>query len=880
MVIGERLGSYEVLAKLGEGGMGEVYRATDVVLKRQVALKVLPPEVANDPDRVARFQREAELLASLNHPNIAHLYGLERSGGTLALVMELVEGSTLADRIANGRLPIDEALPIATQIAEALEAAHEHGIIHRDLKPANIKVRDDGTVKVLDFGLAKAMEPAGGGVRGGAVGVTNSPTITSPALMTGVGMLLGTAAYMSPEQAKGRAADRRSDLWAFGCVLYEMLSGARAFPGDDLAETLASVIKGEPDWSRLPADTPSSVLGLLRRCLVKDPRGRLADASTARLELQDSSREAAPVPVPRGLNRERLVWGAIVSVLAVTAAWLSLSGRRQQVAAPEMRLEISTPPTTDPRSFALSPDGKYLAFVATADGQPALWVRALDDTAPHALAGTAGASHPFWSPDSHSLGFFADGRLKRIERDGTALQMLTTAPSALGGTWNRDNVIVYSPSLNRPLFSVSARGGEAAAIIQPSASEAPFDRFPEFLPDGRRFLYRAVGPSGRPGIYLGELGRTSGTFLMDAEGALPVNGSSLLFTRQGELFAQAFDPEHAVLTGEPQPLAAGLFDAPNVRAPMSASSTGVIAYRVGRGRSARQLVWFDRTGRELSRLGEPDQTELSDPVMSPDGTQVVAMRNPTGPRSLWLFDLDRGFPTNLASPGAFPVWSRDGQRIAYSGSAGAGPISVKTKSLNGGPDETLSTVDGEGVGVLEDWSSDGRYLLVARYTPPALSPHLWSVPLFGDRRPFRVTQSAGIETRAQFSPDSKWVLYESDDSGRREIYLQSFPSGARKWPVSTAGGYQARWRRDGHEIFYIGLDRRLMAVSVRLDDGGQRTIGTPTPLFTTHVLGEVNDAFRQQYVVDAKSERFLINSTVDPPEQSPITLLLNLTPRR
>ncbi|MGH9385770.1 MAG: protein kinase domain-containing protein [Vicinamibacterales bacterium] len=500
---GTRLGPYEIVDALGAGGMGEVYRATDTKLKRQVAIKTLPPSLAADPDRLARFQREAEVLAALNHPHIAAIYGLEEADGAKALVMELVEGPTLADRVARGPIPLDEALPIAGQITEALEAAHDQGIVHRDLKPANIKVRSDGTVKVLDFGLAKALDPAFG-IGHPATSTENSPTITSPVhlrqgyggqAVTNLGVILGTASYMSPEQARGKPLDKRTDIWAFGCVLAEMLSGKRTFPGDDVSDVLASVLAREPELAGLPSTVPLSIRRLLRRCLQKDRNERLRDIGDARIEIRDamSSTEPEAPGVPVYGNRERLAWIAALATLALALAASLIIGRRVGSVAPEMRVEINTPPTTVPLSFAISPDGRSLAFVATSDGQSQVWLRSLESGAARAIAGTEGAQHPFWSPDNRSVGFFAAGRLRRLDVEGGSVQTLANVAGE-GGAWNRDGAILFA-RLGRPIQRVPSTGGEPVALTGLAQQGSVFSA--QFLPDGRHFLYFVRGnPEG------------------------------------------------------------------------------------------------------------------------------------------------------------------------------------------------------------------------------------------------------------------------------------------------------------------------------------------------------------------------------------------------
>jgi eukaryotic-like serine/threonine-protein kinase len=535
---GARLGPYAISASIGAGGMGEVYRATDTTLGRQVAIKILPDAFASDPERLARFEREAKTLASLNHPNIAQIYGFEKSNDLHALVMELVEGPTLADRIERGPIPVDEALPIAKQIAEALEAAHGQGIIHRDLKPANIKVRPDGIVKVLDFGLAKLAE-TGGTAAANSVMMSNSPTITSPALMTGVGMLLGTASYMSPDQAKGRSVDKRADVWAFGCVLYEMLTGRRAFAGDDVSDTLANVLKTQPDWNALPQETPLSIRRLLRRCLEKDPKRRLHDIADACLEIDDAQSGSIETGLAGSTTsnfRQRLAWvvaglGALIAVVATV--WAARTSSLDSL--PEMHVDIVTPETSDPVSLALSPDGRQLVFAAVLAGRPSLWLRTLNSATERRLEGTDGARYPFWSPDSASVGFFADNRLKTVDVSTGAVKVLVNATPGRGGTWNRDGVILYSSAQNQTLFRISAAGGERVAGVTRLEGQQSGHCFPQFLPDGRHFFFYAEGPPEAKGVYLGELDGSGPRRLIDADSVPVYVSGRLLFVRQGSL---------------------------------------------------------------------------------------------------------------------------------------------------------------------------------------------------------------------------------------------------------------------------------------------------------------------------------------------------------
>ena len=571
---GTRLGPYEILSALGAGGMGEVYRATDTKLKRQVAIKILPPSLAADPDRLARFQREAEVLASLNHPHIAHIHGLEEADGVKALVMELVEGPTLAEVIAGsgltahvsgGRetsvlshkpssgLPVIEALAIARQIAEALEAAHEQGIIHRDLKPANIKVRDDGTVKVLDFGLAKALAPGDAGTAAG--NLTHSPTITSPAMMTAAGMILGTAAYMSPEQAKGRDVGRASDVWSFGCVLYEMLTARQVFEGETVGEVLGGIFKSEPDWNRLPAETPSDIRRLLRRCLQKDAARRLKDAGTLKIEIEDVL-SAPPVdPNPSAViahphkNRERFAW-TLVAVALVAVASLAMAYWRP-VPPDTTVVRFTIPPPkkvflsgASVPEIAMSPDGKTIAFVAV-DGVRQLWVRAIDAVESRLMPGTDGVQRPFWSPDSKFIGFYAGGKMKKIAVDGGSPELIFDVPwnpALVSGSWNRDGVIVFSSGPNGSLYRASASGGQASPLTTLKDEETGHVH-PFFLTDGQYFLYLITSPQAEiAGVYLGSLDSKERKRILDLNSRAIYTAGHLLFVRDGKLIALSFDP--------------------------------------------------------------------------------------------------------------------------------------------------------------------------------------------------------------------------------------------------------------------------------------------------------------------------------------------------
>jgi eukaryotic-like serine/threonine-protein kinase len=877
-LVGRQIGGYQVLAPLGVGGMGEVYRALDTTLNRDVALKVLPERFALDVDRVARFRREAHVLASLNHPNIAAIHGFEEAPSTssgqaavYALVLELVEGPTLADRIGRGSIPLEDALPIARQIVEALEAAHERGVIHRDLKPANIKVRPDGAVKVLDFGLAKVLEPESIGAD-----PSHSPTAHDPAA-TQPGLIIGTAAYMAPEQARGRPADKRADMWAFGCVLYEMLSGVRAFSGQDVSETLAAVIRGEPDWHALTDETPAPIRRLLRRCLAKDPKGRLSDASVARLEIDEAlSGPLLDIPAAQTPSRrkERFAWASVLMLVAALAVAIAVWALRPLPPAGELRFEINTPATTDPASLAISPDGRKIVFVAMSEGRAKLWLRRFDSGSAAPLPGTDGAMAPFWSPDSRTVAFFTntDDQLKRLDIDGRSLQALGRFPLGIGGTWNQDGTILFATlSELGPIRRIPATGGEPSAVTRLEAPrQAHF--FPQFLPDGRRFLFHVPVPAPA-GLYVGQLDGSGTQRLVDSDdgpGAVYVSGH-LLFLQQGALFAQAFDPVRLVLSGSP------LRVAEHVKA-MSASSTGTVVYRTGSAGidSARPLVWFDRSGTELGKVGDPENVTRN-PSLSPDGRHVALMGG-NGPPGIWLLPLDRGTLTRFTLDAALvqldPVWSPDGSRLVFSSNrTGRSDLYQKPVTAAGKEELLLSTPEAKAA---SDWSADGRFLLYGTYFDPQMGMDIWALSL-DDRKPFEVVRTNFDEKDGQFSPDGKWIAYQSNETGRFEIYVQPFPGPGRREPISTNGGAQVRWRRDGRELFYIALDGRLMAVPIRFPTEGHVEAGAPVPLFATRVGGAVRGPDRQQYAVSADGQRFLM-STVEM-STSPISVILNWKPQ-
>ncbi|HXG89474.1 MAG TPA: protein kinase [Vicinamibacterales bacterium] len=881
---GTRLGPYEILSALGAGGMGEVYRARDAKLNRDVALKVLPESLAGDPDRLARFRREAQVLAALNHPNIGHIYGFEDSGATHALVLELIEGPTLAERIADGPIPLDEALAIARQIADALEAAHEHGVMHRDLKPANVKVREDGTVKVLDFGLAKALDP---------VSASSSEAMNSPTLMaTQLGVIIGTAAYMAPEQARGKGTDRRADIWAFGVVLYEMLTGRRPFDGETVTDVMASIVQREPDWSRLPSGTPPRVHRLLRRCLEKDVKRRIRDIGDARLDIVDTieakpdigvGAAARPSP-PRG--RWLMGWAMLATI-----AFLVLAGARWLRPPPPSartvsRLDVLTPSTPDPTVFAVSPDGRQIVFTAQAQGDVwRLWIRSLDQPTARPVSGTEDGTQPFWSPDGRGFGFFASGHLKRLDIATGLVQTLANAGAPRGGTWSRQGVIVFAPGATSGLMRITASGGQPSPVTKLLPKQYTH-RWPQFLPDGNRFLFSTfLGPPETRGLFVASLDAGEPRRLLSGDeigDSAPLYAPSgvLLTVGRGVLFARRFDPEHLVVTGEPEPIAHGVASENAMfRAAMSVSANGVLVHRGG-GAEQRQLVWMDRTGRVLGRVGPPDDRGLAYPSLSRDGRRVVVSRAIDSGSDIWLLDVNRGAFSRLTSdPGndIGPLWSPDGAQIVFRSSR-TGSFDLFVKTLSGAAEERPLVVDGRMKAPM-DWSADGGVVLYV-VLDPVTGADLWAAPVVGERKPYPVLDTSFDEMDAHFSPDGRWIVYRSNESGRFEIYIRPFPGPGGSQLVSTAGGQYPRWHPNGQELFYVAPDGQMMSVPLDLSANRQSIASrSPVALFPIHLasgsyITSAGSAGRAQYDI-AHDGRFLINVAVEGYVPPPLSIVLN-----
>jgi serine/threonine protein kinase len=879
---GTRLGPYEIVAPLGAGGMGEVFRARDTKLDREVAIKVLPELFAADPERLARFEREAKTLAALNHPHIAQIYGLEQSSTISALVMELVEGDDLAERIARGPLSLDDALAIAKQIAEALEEAHEQGIIHRDLKPPNIKVRPDGTVKVLDFGLAKALEPSsvGAGLQA-RPNLTQSPTISLRA--TSAGVILGTACYMAPEQASGQTVDRRCDIWSFGVVLWEMLCGTKLFGGETLAHTLADLLRAEIDWRRLPAATPPAMRELLRRCLERDRRKRLQAIGDARVAIEEMlAGIATPIPTDdRSTARAWLPW-VVAGVGTAAALTLALTQfRREQPAAPRpVRFQMRLPEGIVPRPVApaVSPDGSRVVFLADSPSgmgsDSRLWIHSFDSLDSQPLPGTEGASGTFWSPDGRFIAFFANGKLKKLDAAGGAVQVVCDAPPSTSGAWGADDIIVIA-SRQSGFARVSASGGTP----EPLRFEARSDRI-SFLPDGRHFLYSDAGFTTRGrGVFVASLDQTASPatpLLPDVSFATYAAPGYVLYTRGERLVAHRFDLERLTLTGDPITIAqtATFFPGTPVA---SASGNGVLAYASVSG-GLSNLVWFDRSGRQLGSLAPA--SVYGHPALSPDGGSVVVETRSGDGATLDLYRIDvaRKISVRLTSSAesASPVWAPDGKTIAFTSTrdqAAGGDLYRRPAGV--GDDKLI--LSGPTTKYVCDWSPDGRSLLYYEFAEKT-GRDLWVLPLTGERKPWPYVKSAFEEYGGQFSPDGEWVAYTSNETGQFEVYVQRFGSptaAGEKIRISSQGGAQPRWRRDGRELFYLSPDMTVMAVDI--ERGPALRSGIPHVLFRRPQPGIGFTNWGIDYAVSADGQRFLVNVADAASRATPITVILNWT---
>ncbi|MBN2320338.1 MAG: protein kinase [Acidobacteria bacterium] len=858
--IGQTLSHFRLVEKIGQGGMGEVYLADDTTLDRKVALKFLPEAFTSDPERMARFEREAKLLASLNHPNIAGIYGLEQADGNRFLVLEYVAGETLQARLSKGALPLEEALELCRQIAEGLEAAHEKGVIHRDLKPANVMITAEEKVKILDFGLAKALSDDTQ-----SIDSSQSPTLTEA--MTQPGVILGTAAYMSPEQAKGKAVDKRADIWAFGCILYECLSGKRVFEGETVTETLAAVIKEPPDLEKIPAKTRF----LLRRCLEKDPKKRLRDIGDT-MALLESLPEDPSVSEPSRHSRLAWIWAAIASLLAIALGIASIFNFRGQESEEIMFLKIDVPASRVIQP-TVSPDGHHIVFGAIKDGENMLWLRSFAKQQNYPLQGTDDAMHPFWSPDSQSIGFGAEGKLKTIDITGGYPKTLCDLPDGLlfrGGTWSQDDVLLFTGGGGSSLYQISANDGTPVAVTQLDQSRKEnTHRFPFFLPDGEHFLFtvRSELPENH-GIYIGSI--NSGeriqviNVLSKAVFAAP---DYLLFAKDGKLIAQRFDPDRLEATGEQMEINLQLGNTVLGYSPFSVSETGRLIYSSLTTLFALPLVWMDRSGREISEIGLIGV----EPSLSPYGNQIAVQRfqPDTDSTDIWLIDSDRGPPEPLTRhPGwdQHPIWSPDGTQIIFSSNR-EGVAQLFQASVDGSGSETQLFVSTTAVRCT-DWSDQH---IVYRNDDPDTNIDLWALPLFGNREPFPIANSGFSEAQGRVSPDGNWIVYSSDATGQPEIYIQEFPSQEKRQRVTENGGSDPRWRRDGKELFYVSADGKLMAIPVKLGD--EPDFGTPEELFDAKIFNISQEG--TVYDVSKDGKRFILPKPTDPPSE--LNVVLNWT---
>jgi serine/threonine-protein kinase len=816
--------------------MGEVYRARDTELDRDVAIKVLPDELSADAERVARFQREAKTLAALNHPNIAAIYGLENAGHVAALVLELIDGPTLADRIAAGPIPVGEALTIATQIADALEAAHEQGIIHRDLKPANVKLRSDGTVKVLDFGLAKALTTDVS--RGSTPALTNSPTLTSPIALSGVGVLLGTAPYMSPEQARGKSVDKRADIWAFGCVLYEMLTGSRPFDGEDVSLTLAAIMKSEPDFNALPPELPAPVRVCLSRCLHKDPKQRLRDMGDVRLVLEGVFETAASRNVgstsrrrPRTLAAVALVSVAVAAVSVGTALWIA--GRRNDPPPRIARFTVNMPPGTFFRDgiaepVVISADGSRLVFNVRQGNIDRVFTRLLDelDAVPvRGLEGNVGSI--FLSPDGAWIGFY-DGvaqTLNRIRATGGSAALICkiagAAPGFRGVSWGTAGTIVFASANASPLMQVSDAGGEPKPVTSPADGELHLS--PHYLPDGRRLLF-TIRKKGEPD-HIALLDNNGHRRLLQGSAARYASTGHLLFVRDGAVWAVAFDLDRGAVAGDPAPVVEDVEIFGGIVPRLGLATNGTLVYAPGSGAvGQRSLVWVDHNGREEAIAAPPRPYTWA--RVSPDGTRIVMEVQAPANTDIWTFDVRRGtFErfTVAAAHERWPLWTPDGQRVVF-----ASGTNLMWKSANGtGDAETFAT----GLPFAArpyGWSADKLSLV---YDQENVSSDVFLLPLNGNRRPQALVANDFRNHRPAISPDGRWIAYTSNETSREEIYVRPFPAvGSGRWQISSEGGISPVWSPNGRELFYNSPPDDTM-FQVEIEATTSFRPGTPKMLF-------------------------------------------------
>jgi eukaryotic-like serine/threonine-protein kinase len=883
---------YRIVSKIGAGGMGEVYRARDSRLDRDVAIKMLPVEVAKDIDRLKRFEQEAKATSALNHPNILTVYDIGENDGVPFIVSELLEGEELRDRLNEGAIPLRKTIDYAQQIVSGLSAAHERGITHRDLKPENLFVTKDDRIKILDFGLAKLREAP--------TNVHGSEDATKRAL-TDPGVVMGTVGYMSPEQVRGSVADHRSDIFSFGVILYEMLTGNRAFSGESVVETMHSILK--EDVTEVQENSgvriPPALDKLMRRCLEKKPDHRFHSAHDLGFALDaiaspTSSSDSGLTVAANSLSSEtrgsgllrHLAWVVAAVFLISTVALAVLYLQREAPSSPTMRFALAPPEKNSfTEGFALSPDGKSIAFVARNSlGLTALWVRPLNSVDARLLAGTEGVSFPFWSPDSRSIGFFAGGKLRKIDAAGGPSQSLADAASdPRGGTWAPDGTIIFAPNTLSPLMKVPASGGAVSEVTKVNTEIGQTShRWPKILPDRKHFLYFGRGGAvERQGIYGASVDNPEPTLLVISPVAgdyTEVDGVGyLLFVREGTLMMQRFDPAKLELSGEATPVVEHVLTFPGEVGPTAYSAfsaaAGNLVYRTGDQQTTR-LTWHDRDGKALESIGEPGG--YHEPLLSKDGTKILYGRNDgTGPQDVFLHDLKRGNSTRLtfdAASDSTTVVSPDETQVVFFSNRAAKQGIYRKSSSGAGSEETI-WIDQFGI-YPSSWSPDGKAILCDKNGGPRTKLDVWVVPMNGEQ-PYPYIATEFEEAHAQFSPDGRWVAYTSNESGRAEIYVQSFPIGNGKWQISVAGGDQPMWRQDGKELFYVAPDNGLVAVAIATG-GTTIDVSRPQVLFQAQMPlgGGVTDD-RNNYVPTPDGQKFLVNTLADAADTEPLVVVLN-----